>query len=102
MQFCFSQSSITYLNVFFIYSQTSLLFDIHLGGETSNGVTSVFPVTMPLSIGQFYLEEPATMPSTVVSNSLPCELYAPTWVVFQVILLFDLKVLKYIKFVIYL
>ncbi|CAL4092052.1 unnamed protein product, partial [Meganyctiphanes norvegica] len=65
-------------------SKTSLLFDIDLGGEVNGSVTSVFPVTIPLSIKPFTLTEPNDVPSSVILPiSVPCELYAPTWVVFQ-------------------
>lgn len=53
----------------------------------SGGVTSVYPITVPRSVQPFSLEEPSAVPSTTAQPILvPCELYAPTWVVFQVIL----------------
>ncbi|XP_069952653.1 regulator of MON1-CCZ1 complex isoform X2 [Cherax quadricarinatus] len=73
-------------------SKTSLLFDILLGGEVSSGVTSVYPITVPRSIQPFSLVEPEAVPSTTSQPiSLPCELYAPTWVVFQPDIVIDAR-----------
>ncbi|XP_047468985.1 regulator of MON1-CCZ1 complex-like isoform X2 [Penaeus chinensis] len=73
-------------------SKTSLLFDIQLGGEVSGGVTSVYPITVPRSVQPFSLEEPSAVPSTTAQPILvPCELYAPTWVVFQPDIVIDAR-----------
>ncbi|XP_045584536.1 regulator of MON1-CCZ1 complex isoform X2 [Procambarus clarkii] len=73
-------------------SKTSLLFDILLGGEVNGGITSVYPITVPRSIQPFSLVEPDAVPSTTSQPiSLPCELYAPTWVVFQPDIVIDAR-----------
>ncbi|XP_071533406.1 regulator of MON1-CCZ1 complex isoform X2 [Panulirus ornatus] len=73
-------------------SKTSLLFDILLGGEVNGGITSVYAVTVPKSIQPFSLVEPDAVPSTTSQPiSVPCELYAPTWVVFQPDIVIDAR-----------
>ncbi|XP_076061105.1 regulator of MON1-CCZ1 complex protein bulli [Oratosquilla oratoria] len=73
-------------------SKSSLLFDVQLGGEVSNGTTSVFPVTVPRSVQPFALEEPGVVPgSGAHPTSIPVDLYAPTWVVFQPDIVIDAR-----------
>ncbi|KAB7498356.1 Uncharacterized protein Anas_04551 [Armadillidium nasatum] len=74
-------------------SKSSLLFDILLGKETcQGGIISVYPVTLPSSIKPFSLEEPRAVPvTTPVPLSIPCQLYAPTWVVFQPDIIIDAR-----------
>ncbi|KAK3885296.1 hypothetical protein Pcinc_010463 [Petrolisthes cinctipes] len=73
-------------------SKTSLLFDIQLGSEVSNGVTSVYPITVPRSVQPFSLVEADAVPSASSQPiSVPCELYAPTWVVFQPDIVIDAR-----------
>lgn len=66
--------------------QTSLLFDVLVGGgEGSGGVTWVFPLPPPRPVQPFALIEAGALPCPATPpQPLPCELYAPTWVVFQV------------------
>ncbi|XP_066960869.1 regulator of MON1-CCZ1 complex isoform X1 [Macrobrachium rosenbergii] len=72
-------------------SKTSLLFDVALGGEVSGGVTSVFPITVPKSVQPFSLTEPGAVPTSAQPISVPCQLYAPTWVVFQPDIVIDAR-----------
>ncbi|XP_068238434.1 regulator of MON1-CCZ1 complex [Palaemon carinicauda] len=72
-------------------SKTSLLFDIALGGEVSSGVTSVFPITVPKSVKPFLLTELGAVPTSARPISVPCQLYAPTWVVFQPDIVIDAR-----------
>ena len=65
-----------------------MVFDIALGTEMRDGVCYVYPVTTPASIRPCYLEEPSVTPrapaTPPTTSRIPCPLYAPTWVVFQV------------------
>ena len=82
------------LKVAFVF-QVSMVFDICLGTEMRDGVCCVYPATKPASIRPYNLEEPLVAASSAgakppgdrapsVTSKMPCQLYAPTWVVFQV------------------
>ncbi|KAK7080800.1 hypothetical protein SK128_001035 [Halocaridina rubra] len=72
-------------------SKTSLLFDIALSGEVSGGITSVFPITVPKSVQPFSLVESGAVTTSAQPISVPCQLYAPTWVVFQPDIVIDAR-----------
>ncbi|KAK8400903.1 hypothetical protein O3P69_002579 [Scylla paramamosain] len=74
-------------------SKTSLLFDVLVGGgDGGGGMTWVFPLPPPRSVQPFSLVEASALPCQAASPpSLPCELYAPTWVVFQPDIVIDAR-----------
>ncbi|XP_050703491.1 regulator of MON1-CCZ1 complex-like isoform X4 [Eriocheir sinensis] len=74
-------------------SKTSLLFDVLVGGgEGGGGVTWVFPLPPPRPVQPFALVEAGALPCPATQpQPLPCELYAPTWVVFQPDIVIDAR-----------
>ncbi|XP_047738046.1 regulator of MON1-CCZ1 complex isoform X3 [Hyalella azteca] len=100
-------------------SKVSLVFDVALGTEMRQDVCLVYPATRPAPIRPFCLEEPSvtsgvpsahadqTAPRTpgaaasgrrtsttdgsALVTQIPCQLYAPTWVVFQPSVIIDAR-----------
>ncbi|KAF2358045.1 Colon cancer-associated Mic1-like [Trinorchestia longiramus] len=97
-------------------SKVSLVFDIALGVEVRGEVCLVYPATQPASIRPYCIEEPTVAPTTSTASlpaggdggrgskysgtaavrsaavtQIPCQLYAPTWVVFQPSVIIDAR-----------
>lgn len=72
-------------------SKTSLIFDVMLPGERDSvtGIISHGPLTTGKPIKPFVLRLPSLSYDT--SNTMECELYSPTWVLFQPNVVIDAK-----------
>nr|XP_039263750.1 regulator of MON1-CCZ1 complex-like [Styela clava] len=69
-------------------SKTSMIFDIKLPGNTSNSVTYLKPVIAPLPIASHKLSV-AGFGLNAPTSEVECQLYAPTWIVFQPNIIID-------------
>ncbi|KAK3089040.1 hypothetical protein FSP39_000342 [Pinctada imbricata] len=71
-------------------SRTSVVFDIHLDGESDGYVHYHYPVVSPLPIKPFKLLLPSLSPQAD-KMEYNCELYSANWVVFQPNVIIDAK-----------
>ena len=72
--------------------QTSVIFDIHLDGESDGYVTHHYPVVSPLPIKPFRLLLPTlNIQSGQEKMEYTCELYSANWIVFQPNVVIDAK-----------
>lgn len=69
-------------------SKTSMIFDIKLPGKTRNSVIYLQPVVDPLPIAPHKLSVAGFGLNTPTSE-VDCQLYAPTWIVFQPNIIID-------------
>lgn len=73
-------------------SKTSVIFDIHLDGESDGFVTHHYPVVSPLPIKPFRLLLPTlNIQSGQEKMEYTCELYSANWIVFQPNVVIDAK-----------
>nr|CAG4635317.1 EOG090X028B [Artemia franciscana] len=73
-------------------SKTSVLFDIRCRPESREGVTPTFAkLGMPKTIREFYLPAADLAPFPAPERSMPVEMYASSWVIFQPDIIIDAK-----------